>query len=137
RVGQHRGGAQARRRGRRELRNGRMRRMVAASGYFEHAADVGVRGTGETPEEAFAGAARALFGLVAEDLARVEPRVAVPISVGPAPLEELLAAFLNELIYLFDTRRLVFSRFDVRLEPAEDGAFRLEGEAFGEPYERS
>jgi protein archease len=111
--------------------------MTAVSGYFEHAADVGVRGTGDTVEEAFAGAARALFGLVAEDLARVTPRVSVPISVGPAPLEELLTAFLNELIYFFDTRRLVFSDFDVRLERVADGTFRLEGLALGEPYERA
>ena len=114
-----------------------MTTMTAASEQFPHAADVGVRGRGATPEEAFEGAARALFSLVAEDASRIEPKVFLPVSAGPAPLEELLAAYLNELIYLFVTRQIVFGVFEVRILDAGEGLFRLEGRALGEPYDPS
>ncbi len=110
-----------------------------SSEHFDHGADVGVRGRGSTPAEAFAAAARALFALVADDLSRVEPRIAVPVACEPAPLEELLVAYLNELIFLADARRLAFGRFEVDIEPAGEGLglFRLSGIALGEPYEPS
>ncbi len=41
--------------------------------HFEHAADVGVRGRGDTPARAFGEAARALFSLLSADLDRIRP----------------------------------------------------------------
>ncbi len=105
--------------------------------YFEHAADVGVRGFGASVEEAFAGAARALFALVDEDLRQVRPAVEEEIACEAPGLEELLVAFLNELISLADSRRLVFSGFDLRIEQPAPGAARLTGRARGEPYDPS
>jgi SHS2 domain-containing protein len=114
-----------------------MTAMAAGSEHFPHAADVGVRGRGATPDEAFEGAARALFSLVAEDVSRIEPRVALPVSAGPAALDELLPGYLNELIYLFATRRIVFGGFEVRILAEGSGLYRLEGRALGEPYDAS
>ena len=103
---------------------------------FEHGADVGVRGRGATSAEAFEGAAQALFALVARNPAVIEARVEVPVACGPAPLDELLVAFLNELISVADARALVFGRFEVALEPASAGLFHLRGRALGEPLDR-
>jgi protein archease len=105
--------------------------------YFEHAADVGVRGFGATPEEAFAGAARALFSLVDEGLENVREEVGEPLSCEAPGIEELFVAFLNELISLADSRRLVFRRFDVRIETPPSGPLRLTGRARGEAYDPS
>lgn len=103
--------------------------------HFEHGADVGVRGFGATPSEAFEAAAQALFRLLCEDVSRVIARVEEPIACEAATLEELFVAYLNELIFLSDSRGLVFGRFEVRITP-EPGGFRLAGFALGEPFDR-
>jgi SHS2 domain-containing protein len=103
--------------------------------HFEHGADIGVRGYGATPEEAFEGAASALFSLVAEDLASVREESAETLSCSGSDLPELLVAFLNELISLSDVRRLVFGRFEVAIERRREGDLRLTARAFGERYD--
>lgn len=105
------------------------------SEHFEHGSDIGVRGFGATPAEAFEAAARALFLLVCEDLSRVREPVVQTFECEAATLDELLVAFLNELIFLSDSRGLVFAGFDVSITPAP-GIFRLAGRARGEPFDR-
>ncbi len=109
--------------------------MAVQSEHFEHGADVGVRGRGSTPEEAFEGAAQALFHLLAEDTGAVSPEREERFECSAAGLEDLLVAYLNELISLADTNGLVFGRFAVRIEEAPDGPFRLSGRAWGEPID--
>jgi SHS2 domain-containing protein len=102
--------------------------------HFEHGADVGVRGRGNSPERAFEGAACALFALLAEDLAAVQLSVEEPVACEAANLEELLVAFLNELLYLFDSRHVVFGRFEVAIEQTSRDV-HLTGTARGEPFD--
>ncbi len=99
--------------------------------HFEHMADIGVRGIGNTPAEAFEQAALALTAIVT-DPARVAPRRRVPIHCPPAGLELLLVDWLNAVIYEMDTRDLLFGAYRVRL--SADG---LQGEARGEPVDRA
>jgi SHS2 domain-containing protein len=102
---------------------------------FEHGADVGVRGFGATPAEAFEGAARALFALLAEEPGRVRPQVEERLEMEAPGLEELLVAFLNELISLSDARRLVFGRFQVEISGGSPKPFRLRARVQGEPFD--
>jgi SHS2 domain-containing protein len=102
---------------------------------FEHGADVGVRGFGATPAEAFEGAAQALFALLAEEPARVRAEVEERFEVEAANLEELLVAFLNELISLSDARRLVFGRFRVEISGGSSKPFHLTARVEGEPFD--
>jgi SHS2 domain-containing protein len=102
--------------------------------HFEHAADVGVRGRGDTPARAFGEAARALFSLLSADLDRIRPSVAERVKCEAANLEELLVAYLNELLFLFDSRRVVFGRFEVAIEE-RPGRAKLTGIARGEPFD--
>ena len=104
------------------------------SEHFEHGADVGVRGLGATPAEAFEGAARALFLLLCEDPSKLGDAVEEPIACDAATLEELLVAYLNELIFLSDSRRVVFGRFEVAIRQGLEG-FHLAGRAWGEPFD--
>ncbi len=97
--------------------------------HFEHRADIGVRGVGDTLAEAFAQAAVALCAIVT-DPARVRPREAVTLHCEAPDRELLLVDWLNALIFEMATRRMLFSRFDVHLE---DG--RLRARAWGEPLE--
>ena len=83
--------------------------------HFPHQADVGVRGVGPTPAAAFEQAALAMTAVVA-DLERVAPTDAVEISCEAPDLELLLADWLNRLIFEMATRRMLFSRYALRLE---------------------
>jgi SHS2 domain-containing protein len=107
------------------------------SEQFGHGADVGVRGRGATPEEAFAGAALALEALFALDPASVRPGREEIMTCRAPDLEGLLVDFLDELIFLFATRRLVFSRFDVAIEEGRPGDVSLRAKAFGERWDAS
>ncbi len=102
---------------------------------FEHGADVGIRGRGGTPEEAFAGAAAALSRLWAWDPASVRPETEAEMACEAPDLERLLVAFLDELIYLFATRRFLFARLDVRIEAPDGAPVRLAARGAGERYD--
>jgi SHS2 domain-containing protein len=103
--------------------------------HFEHGADVGVRGFGATAGEAFEAAAQSLFSLLAEGGAAVRTEVEERIEVEAPGLEELLVAYLNELISIADTRGLVFGDFRVEIRGGGSEPFRLTGRARGEPFD--
>lgn len=103
--------------------------MVARWEHFRHEADIGVRGLGPTREAAFAQAALALTAVIT-DPGRVEAREPVRI-VCSAPDDALLFCdWLNALVFEMATRRMLFGRFEVRI----DGG-RLEATAWGEPVD--
>jgi len=83
--------------------------------HFPHQANVGIRGLGETKEQAFEQAAVALTAVITSP-EKVEPQQKVEISCHAGDDELLLVDWLNCLLYEMDTRRMLFSRFEVRLE---------------------
>jgi len=101
--------------------------MAARWEHYDHRADVGVRGFGATPAEAFEQAALALTAAVA-DPASVRPLERVELRCEAPDDELLLAAWLNALVYEMATRRMLFSKFRVRIADGE-----LSAEAWGEP----
>ena len=96
--------------------------------HFPHDADVGVRGWGATPAEAFEQAACAMTAVVTR--AEVNPKVAVRVSCQAPDLELLFVEWLNAIIYEMAVRNMLFGRFSVRIE--DD---RLEGTLWGEPVD--
>ncbi|HEX9185643.1 MAG TPA: archease [Vicinamibacteria bacterium] len=103
---------------------------VPASPAFEtfaHDADIGVRGRGATLAEAFANAARALTSVVT-DPASVREVLSVDVACDAADPEALLFDWLNALVFEMATRRVLFARYDVKVE-----GLRLAARAFGEP----
>src|SRR3990172_3939078 len=101
--------------------------MTAHWEHFPHEADVGVRGIGATPEQAFEQAALAMTAVIA-DPATITPTQAVAIEAEAPDMELLLVDWLNALVYEMATRKLLFSRFEVHI----DGQV-LRGRAWGEP----
>jgi SHS2 domain-containing protein len=83
--------------------------------HFEHGADIGVRGFGDTLPAAFEQAALAMTAVVA-DPESIEPRDDVEIECSAPDQELLLVDWLNAIIYEMATRRMLFSRFAVQLE---------------------
>ena len=82
--------------------------------HFQHQADIGIRGIGATVAEAFAQAALALTAVIT-DPSSVAPKSSVSITVSAEDLDALLFDFLNLLIYEMDTRRMLFSKFDIAI----------------------
>ena len=80
--------------------------------HFPHQSDVGIRGIGATPAEAFAQAALALTAIVA-DPASVSPTTPVLVTIPIREMEELFFEFLNRIIYEMDVRKMLFSKFDI------------------------
>ena len=97
--------------------------------HFAHGADIGVRGRGATLDEAFAQAALALTAVVT-DPASVRPLEAVHVQCRMGELDLLLYEWLNSLVFHMATRRMLFSRFNVRVS-----GNLLEAEALGEPVD--
>jgi len=97
--------------------------------HFEHGADIGVRGFGASEAEAFEQAALALTAVIT-DLSSVRPLERVEVHCEAPDDELLLADWLNAVVYEMSSRRMLFSRFVVRL----DGR-RLSAEAWGEPVD--
>ena len=87
---------------------------------------MGVRGIGVTREEAFEQAALALSAIVTK-LETVRSLQKVEFSCAAPDVELLLVDWLNAIIYEMATRRMLFSRFQVRLAEGH-----LVGSAWGE-----
>jgi len=94
--------------------------------HLPHGADIGVRGFGLTKADAFEQAALALVAVTTNPQS-IAAKTAVAVECAAADDELLLVEWLNALIYEMTTRKMLFSRFEVRI----DGT-RLTGTAWGE-----
>ena len=99
---------------------------------FDHTADVGLRVRGDDLDDLFRTAAEGMFDFIVvnRDAVRVEEMESLALEAD-AP-DDLLAAWLGELLYRSETRHRLYSRFDVRV--TADG-HRLEAEIGGEPID--
>ncbi|HLE96854.1 MAG TPA: archease [Candidatus Thermoplasmatota archaeon] len=107
--------------------------MTSRFEFLDHTADLGIRGTGATLGEAFAGAALGLFSHMT-DPERVEARGEVEVHLEAGTGEDLLVAWLEELRFANESRLLVFARFEADVSRDATG-WRLHGHAFGEDYD--
>ncbi|HUL76140.1 MAG TPA: archease [Vicinamibacteria bacterium] len=96
---------------------------------FAHDADIGVRGRGATLAEAFASVGRALTSVVVDPTA-VREVLSVEVACESPDPEALLFDWLNALVFEMATRRVLFARYEVKVEGP-----RLSARAFGEPVE--
>jgi SHS2 domain-containing protein len=79
---------------------------------IDHTADVGIIAYGSDIEELFSNAALALFSLITEP-ERIEEELNLDLQVSSEDRDGLLVEWLNELIYLFDVKHILFNRFDI------------------------
>jgi SHS2 domain-containing protein len=97
---------------------------------FEHGADIGIRGVGETLQEAFIQGAKALFAITLDNLEQIRPVVSREIEAASYDLEGLFVAWLNALIAEADVHNMLFCAFEVNLYE-----HRLSGMAWGEEFD--
>jgi SHS2 domain-containing protein len=95
---------------------------------LEHPADIGFRAFGGTLAELFETAALALLS-IACDLEDVAARDEHHVEAAAMDYESLLVAWLNEVLYWFDGKRIAFRQFRVEeIEPE-----RITALGWGEP----
>jgi len=99
--------------------------------HFEHPADVGIRGYGPTKAGAFEQAALALTAVITEPKG-VKDEVKVEITCDAPNDELLLVEWLSRLLYEMDVRKMLFSRFSIKIEENN-----LKAEAWGEKLDVS
>jgi len=90
-----------------------MRGMKKAFEIIDHTADIGIIAYGTDVKELFSNAALALFSLITEPES-VEEKLHLDLEVSSEDIDSLLVEWLNELIYLFDAKHILFSRFDIK-----------------------
>lgn len=98
--------------------------------HFHHQADIGVRGYGDDPAEAFAQAGLALTAVMVPP-GSVRHDESVLLELTAEDLDILLYDFLNVLIYATATRGLLFGAFELDVDRDAAG-WRLRGTAQGE-----
>ncbi len=94
--------------------------------HFEHKADIGIRGFGNTLAEAFEQVAVAMTAVVT-DISLVQATTAISISCSDEDNDTLLYDWLNALIYEMATRKMLFSQFDVTIDHG-----KLDATVYGE-----
>jgi len=97
--------------------------------HFYHQADIGIRGMGDSIEEAFEQAAIALTAVIT-DPAKIAGTEKIQVSCNCRDRELLFVDWLNALIYETATRKMLFARFEVSIEDAD-----LRADIWGEPID--
>lgn len=82
---------------------------------FEHTADLGLRVRTADLGTLFAEAARGLFSMIVAELDTVRPLETVTFQLDGPPSDLLLFDWLSELLYVYETRHLLFAQFDVQI----------------------
>jgi SHS2 domain-containing protein len=98
---------------------------------ISHTGDLGLEVRGRDLADLFEQAAWSFFNLVV-DARRIEPDEPLEVSVEAPDREALLVAWLGELLYLFETQKIVLSKFKIKTLTDRT----LEATAWGEPFQR-
>ena len=99
---------------------------------FEHTADLGLRVRAADLNTLFVEAGQALFTVIVENPATVEPRQRVELEMQADAYDLLLFDWLNALLFRFDAEHLLFGTFKVQINE-----MRVRGVAWGEPLDHS
>jgi SHS2 domain-containing protein len=100
---------------------------------FEHTADVGVEVRAATLDALFVDAAAGLCEVIT-DVSRIAAREERTFEVAAEALDLLLVAWLEELLYRFDTAGELYPRGEVRIS-GDGGAPSLRAQMRGERFD--
>lgn len=83
--------------------------------HFDHGADIGIRGVGRTPAEAFEQAGLALTAVICR-IESVREANIVEVACEAGGLEMLFVEWIDSIVYAMATRRMLFRRYRVRID---------------------
>ena len=102
---------------------------------LDHTADVAVRVYGANLEELFANAAFSMFDIIA-DLEGLTRSTSIDVSLEAQDPEELLVKWLDELLFHFYTKWIIFFEFEILEIDERRIAARAHGRHVGENRNR-
>lgn len=79
---------------------------------IEHTADIGIKAYGKDLKDLFINAAYGMFDIIA-DLEGLKPATSIKVELTAGNTEELLVAWLDELLYNFYTKNIIFADFKI------------------------
>lgn len=94
--------------------------------HFAHGADIGIRGIGKSIAEAFEMAALSLTAVVTFP-EKISQEITIQIALKEDDIELLFLDWINALIYEMDTKKILFSSFEVKIENGQLNAL-IKGE---------
>jgi SHS2 domain-containing protein len=99
---------------------------------FAHTADLGLRITAPDLDALFSESGQAFFSTIVADLSEVQTRSRVEFHIEGRELTYLFFDWLNELLFTFESQRLLLAKFDASID-----AEGLHGHAEGETLDDS
>jgi len=81
---------------------------------LEHTADIGIAAYGKTKREVFINAARGMFEIIAGRTKNLKENFCDKIKLEADNLEGLLFAWLNELLYISETKLVILNKFEIK-----------------------
>jgi len=81
---------------------------------LEHTADIGIAAYGKNKKEIFINAAKGMFEIIAGETKNLKENFYDKIELEADNLEGLLFAWLNELLYISETRLVILNKFQIK-----------------------
>jgi len=94
---------------------------------LEHTADIGIAAYGKNKEQVFTNAAKGMFEIIAGKNKNPKKNFYDKIKLEADNLEGLLFAWLNELLYIGETRLVILNKFQIK----ELSDFQIKAEVRG------
>ena len=102
---------------------------------LDHTADIRIKAYGGDLRELFQNIAFGMFNILA-DLEGITTSTEIEIKVEALDKEELLVEWLDELLYNFYTKHIIFSKFDIKELTDTKLAAEVKGRFIGENKNR-
>jgi len=83
--------------------------------FIDHLSDIGIKIKASNPGELFENAAIGMFSIM-YDLEKVEIKEKIKVSVKGkkgTDIEEILVSWLEKLLYIFETKEMIFCKFEI------------------------
>ena len=94
---------------------------------LEHTADIGIEAYGKTKREVFTNAAKGMFEIIAGETKNLKENFYDKIKLEADNLEGLLFVWLNELLYISETKLVILNKFKIK----ELSDFQIEAKVEG------
>jgi len=101
--------------------------------FLDHMSDIYIEVQADSLGEAFEEAGKAVFETMT-DLKKVEPLEKYEIKLEAEDTKALLFDWLAELIYIFDSKNLIFSKIKILELKTINNKYKLSSELFGEYF---
>jgi len=91
-----------------------------AKGYelFDHTADIGVKAYGANLPSVFENTANGMFAVIFHNsMPNIKAKGEYRIKLHASDLEELLKNWLDELLFIFTTEHIIFSKYQISIDP--------------------